>query len=131
MKYRLLAILEILTAAGIALYWVLFYSRGLSDENPSPCYLCYERAFPIPDAALATALLAAGVFLIRKHALGRLLTQASGGALVFLGFLDVSFNLQNGIYQNSAVDLIMNLLINGWCILFGVAQLILTRHNHG
>mgnify|MGYP005857871201 CR=1 FL=1 len=43
----------------------------------------------------------------------------AGSALVFLGLLDISFNVQNARYSIGAVDAAMNLLINTACVLFG------------
>lgn len=127
MGNRQLAFLQIFTAAGIAVFWILFFAVGLMPENPSPCFLCYEHAFPVPDLVLAATLMAAAILLLKAHPLGHLLTQAAGGALIFLGLLDISFNLQNAIYSSSMGDLIMNALINGWCVFFGTAQFVMLR----
>ncbi len=40
---------------------------------------------------------------------------------MFLGLLDFSFNIQNGVYMISTTDLILNAFINIWCVAFGVA----------
>jgi len=39
---------------------------------------------------------------------------------MFLGVLDFSFNIQNGMYAISALDLILNAFINLWCVVFGL-----------
>jgi hypothetical protein len=47
---------------------------------------------------------------------------------MFLGLLDFSFNIQNGIYMTSGLDLILNAFINIWCVGFGVAiAMLLSR----
>jgi hypothetical protein len=51
---------------------------------------------------------------------GNTLLVAGGGAMVFLGVLDISFNLQNGMYSISVMDMILNAFINLWCVIFGV-----------
>ncbi len=68
-----------------------------------------------------TALLVSGILLLRGKLLGNKLTLVASGALVFLGLLDISFNIQNGIYASSMVDLILNVFINLWCVGFGIA----------
>ena len=44
----------------------------------------------------------------------------SAGALIFLGGLDISFNFQNGIYENLSIDLALEIAINTWCLGFGL-----------
>ncbi|MBM3119483.1 MAG: hypothetical protein FJ006_08050 [Chloroflexi bacterium] len=118
-KDRVIPILEIVTAAGLILFWIAFSTVGLAPENPPPCYFAYEHAFPLPDICLALLLLAAGVLLLRRSPLGRTLSLIAAGALIFLGLLDFSFNLQNGIYLTSVLDLVLNAFINAWCVAFG------------
>ena len=33
--------------------------------------------------------------------------------------MDFSFNLQDGVYSASTLDLVINAFINAWCIVFG------------
>ena len=35
--------------------------------------------------------------------------------------IDFSFNMQNGIYLASTVDLVLNVFLNVWCVVFGIA----------
>lgn len=65
MKRRLASILQIIAGAGIALFWVGFFTVGLAPENPPPCYFAYERSFPLPDGVLPLALVSAGVLLLK------------------------------------------------------------------
>ena len=118
-KDRLIPILEIFTAAGLILFWIAFFAVGLAPENPPQCYFAYEHSFPLPDICLALVLLTAGILLFRQNRLGRTLALVAAGALIFLGLLDFSFNLQNRIYLASVLDLVSNAFINAWCVVFG------------
>jgi hypothetical protein len=60
---------------------------------------------------------------------GSKLSLVAAGSLVFLGLLDFSFNIQNGIYMTSKVDLVLNAFINVWCVGFGVAIAVLIGCN--
>ncbi len=124
-KRRLIASLEIVTGVGFFLFWIAFFTVGLAPDNAPPCYFAYERSFPLPDGVLAILLLIAGILLMKSKPAGRLLSLAAAGALVFLGLLDFSFNIQNGIYLTSTIDLVLNALINLWCICFGLAVAII------
>lgn len=119
-KERVTPILEIVTAAGLILFWIVFFTVGLAPENPPKCYFAYEHAFPLPDICLALLLLVSGILLLRRNSLGRTLSLIAAGALIFLGLLDFCFNLQNRIYLASVLDLVLNALINAWCVVFGV-----------
>ena len=127
-KGRAIPILEIVTAAGLILFWIGFFTVGLAPENPPECYFAYEHAFPLPDLVLAILLLIAGILLLKENPLGRTLSLVTGGALVFLGLLDFSFNLQNGVYSISAMDLVLNAFINIWCVAVGIAIIWHNRH---
>ena len=120
-----IAILELLTAVGLILFWILFFTVGMAPKNPPPGYLAYEHSFPVPDGLLSILLLVAGIMLLLNNPLGVNLSLIAAGALVFLGVLDFSFNIQNGIYKISKGDLILNAFLNVWCVGFGVAIAVL------
>ncbi len=113
-------VLESLTAIGLILFWTGFFTIGLAPESPPPGYFEYEHSFPLPDLILAAALLAAAWMLRRGKSAGRTLSLVCAGALIFLGVLDFSFNIQNGMYAISAMDLVLNAFINAWCVLLGI-----------
>ncbi len=117
-------ILSIITAVGLVLYWIGFFTIGLAPANPPEGYFAYEHSFPVPDIILAIVLLVGGILSLTGGAHSTTLLVAGGGALVFLGILDISFNLQNGMYSISVLDMILNAFINLWCVLFGVAIIV-------
>ena len=129
---KLIIVLETLTALGTILFWVGFFTVGLAPKTPPPGYFEYERSFPLPDAILSAGLLAAARLLHKGHPAGRTVSLVCGGALMFLGVLDFSFNYQNGMYKISAMDTTLNATINLWTVLFGLWLAITFRfkNNH-
>lgn len=121
----IIAILQLLTGAGLILFWVGFFTIGLAPKNPPKGYLEYEHSFPLPDALLTLLLLTAGILMLLNNPLSRTLSLVAAGGLIFLGVLDFSFNIQNGIYKISRSDLILNAFINIWCVGFGLAIIFL------
>jgi hypothetical protein len=117
-------IFQIITALGIVLFWIGFFTVGLAPETPPPCYFVFEHSFPLPDILLAITIFAAALLLLMGHRLGRTLSLASSGALIFLGLLDFSFNIQNGMYAISVADTILNGFINGYCVIFGIVVIL-------
>lgn len=118
-RIRLTGLLQVATGIGILLFWAAFFTVGLAPPNPPPCYFAYEHAFPFPDTLLAVGLVAGGRLLLAGKAAGRPLSLVCAGALIFLGVLDFCFNLQNGVYGASSMELVTNALINAWCVGFG------------
>jgi len=122
---KTIAVLELLTGIGFILFWIGFFTIGLAPKNPPQGYFAYEHSFPLPDGLLAILLLVAGILLLVNNPWGSNLSLIAAGALVFLGLLDFSFNIQNGIYEISKGDLILNAFLNVWCVVFGVAIAVL------
>ena len=116
---KVFPIFVILTAAGLVLFWIGFFTIGLAPDKPPAGYFAYEHSFPVCDITLAVVLLIGSIWSLKGQARGITLLAAGGGALVFLGILDISFNLQNGMYSISVMDMILNAFINLWCVIFG------------
>lgn len=115
--------LQIATGVGLILFWILFFTVGLAPENAPDSYADFERSFPVPDVILALALIASSVLLLRGDPAGVTLSHAGGGALIFLGVLDLSYNLQNMFALQSLKERIFSGFINLWCVFFGLAVL--------
>lgn len=109
-----IAALELLTGLGILLFWIGFFTIGLAPVNPPQCYFVFEHSFPLPDAILAFALIVAAAMLSKGRPVGRDLSLICSGGLMFLGVLDFSFNIQNGMYEISVLDTVLNAFINIW-----------------
>ena len=116
-----IAWLSIITGIGIILFWIGFFTIGLAPETPPEGYFVFEHSFPPPDCILAVALIIAGVLLLKKRHSGVILSLVTSGGLMFLGILDASFNVQNGMYCITPIDTILNAFINLWCFGFGLA----------
>lgn len=123
-KNSWIAVLAILTGVGLLLFWIGFFTIGLAPENPPPGYFEYEHSFPLPDIILSVALIIAGLLMLRERPLGRQIALVCSGSLIFLGLLDFSFNIQNGIYALSPTELLFNGGINLWCVVFGLIMAI-------
>ena len=119
-RRRLVSALEIVTGAGILLFWIAFFTVGLAPEKPPAGYFAYEYSFPLPDGLLSVLLVVTGILLMKNKKAGMPLSLVAAGALIFLGLLDFSFNIQNGVYAASYLDLAINAVINAWCVGFGL-----------
>ncbi|MBI9074949.1 MAG: hypothetical protein JEZ02_06020 [Desulfatibacillum sp.] len=117
--HKALAVLQIMTGVGIILFWIAFFTVGLAPANPPDGYFAFEHSFPLPDGVLCLCLIASGVMLLKGARSGRVLGLMGAGGLMFLGLLDFSFNIQNGMYAMGLSESLPNMLINGWCVGLG------------
>jgi hypothetical protein len=117
-------ILQIATGAGLLIFWALFFTVGLAPKNAPDSYHDFEHAFPIPDGILSVALIASSVLLLRGNPAGITLSHACAGALVFLGLLDITFNLQNMFARQTWKERFFSAFINLWCVGFGLFILL-------
>jgi hypothetical protein len=122
---KTLGYFETATGIGIVLFWMLFFAAGLGPANPPACYLAFEYAFPIADGVLALSLIVAGFLLTRGRPWGRFLSLPCAGGLIFLGLVDISFNVQNGLYAGPVVELLQNAAINLWSCALGIATVVM------
>lgn len=119
--------IELVTAVGIAVFWVMFFSAGGQDVDRPRCFLAFEYAFPVPDFILASALAGSAALVICKKAWGLVLSLVCAGALIFLGVIDLSFSLLNGTYRTLSADGVVDGAINLWCILASITIIALLR----
>jgi hypothetical protein len=128
------AILMFLTAAGAILFWATFPAdldaqRESAFASRSDAWLAWELSFPLPDAWVAATAILGAVGLWRVRPTGLLFGLVSGGAMVFLGLIDLLFFLQNGLYLPMNSEAAMELFIHVWAIAFGLFAILATwRH---
>jgi len=124
-KHRL-ALLQRIVAAAIVAFWISF---GLDHQDLPAEVVDYELNFVVPDLVWITVLLLAGSYWLKKgDRRGTMVSAAAGGALVFLGSLDVLFNVRHAQYTASLPQGLLNVVVNAGCILFGLWNLwVLTQ----
>ncbi len=114
-----LAIVQFAFAAGILAYWAAFFGLGagaFAGAVDARAFLAFESSFPVADGCLALVLVASGALLLRRDQRGIALTLVASGALLFLGAVDLSFNLQQGAFSGDATHAAANALLNATCI---------------
>jgi nucleoside-diphosphate-sugar epimerase len=125
---HIIARLQFLTAAGLLIYWPLFFTIGLAPEVPPFGYFVFQHSFVVPDVMLGIAFIRAASWLLSedfpKRRRGRSLSLVCSGALLFLGMLDISFNVINSFYSLLPLDTIVELAVNAWCMGFGVTSAV-------
>lgn len=127
---RVAIVIAMLVAALLTIaYWAVWYGGGrdLLASSHAASYFTFENAFPAADAWLTLALLLGALGLWMNRPWGLFWGLLAGGAGVYLGCMDVLFDLENGIYLVPAGGdpsaMIIELAINILTFTLGVAVL--------
>ena len=119
-----IARLQLVTAACLLVYWMLFFTVGLAPADPPVGYFVFQHSFTVPDIILALALTRAATWLLSEDSVqrsrGRALTLVCCGALFFLGMLDISFNILNSVYAVLSLETVVEAAVNAWCLGFAI-----------
>jgi len=109
--YIVVGLLFFATAATI-LYWVaFFFIPGSVQASEDPCYLTFELAFPLADAWMALAALLGGIGLLKKRPWGFLFGLLAGSAAIFLGLMDLLYDLEHGMFLQFSGAMVVEALI--------------------
>jgi hypothetical protein len=130
MKFRdrILGALLILSAVVTVLYWINYYSGG--DVRVSDARWCtgFEGSFPVADGWMAVCLFFAGIGLWLGRPWGARFGLLAGSALLYLAAMDITFDVENGLYALAAHSdpMKFEIAINVWSLTLGVATVILS-----
>jgi hypothetical protein len=108
-------------------YWLVWFGvdREILASAHTPSYYAFENSFPIADAWMTFVGLAAARSLFRRRASSLLWSIAAGTTSIYLGLLDVLFDLENGIYRSvDTGGVIVEIAINALTLSMGVWVLV-------
>src|SRR5207247_6270050 len=109
------AALLAVTAAGTAAYWIAFFAAGNAlHSSETDAYVAFEHAFPAADTWMASAAIFAAIGLVCRRPWAVLAGIAAGSALVFLGLLDMPFNLHQGPSPRPSAALATLAALRSW-----------------
>lgn len=114
-------VLLVVTAVLTVAYWLDFFLRGTVQAVEEDWYLRFERAFPAADGWMAACSLVGAVGLFTGATYGTVFGLLAAGALVFLGLMDLTFNLQNGMFRllPRSGQMWAEVVIIVWCLALG------------
>jgi hypothetical protein len=116
-------------AVGTTAYWIVFFTPGAVQVQRDAAYLAFEKAFPLADGWMAACAALAAVGLWRGRPWGLLFGLLAASSLVFLGCMDVLWNLNSGSYAIGSNAMKAEIVINVFCLAGGsLLILYLWRH---
>jgi hypothetical protein len=117
---RLVVGLLAITVVGTAAYWIGFFAGGETlHASTTDVYGAFERAFPVADGWMAACAAAAALGLVRGRAWAAPAGIAAGSALVYLGLMDVAFDVEQGLYAQRSGAMAVEIVINVFCLSVG------------
>ena len=100
-----IAVIEILMAGGIALFWFTWL-RTDHDEPWLPAgFNEHERVFVYPDLTMCLLMITSAILLLNGFAAGRRLSLVCAGMMLFLAVIDTAYFIQHGLFSKEK---------NGW-----------------
>jgi len=129
------AALMLLTAVGTLLFWATFFAdleaqRSGTLTSRCDAWFAWEISFPLADLWMAATAILGAVGLWRMRPAGLLFGLVSGGAMVFLGLMDVLFFLENGLYFPLTGEVAVELFIHAWTVAFGLSAIACIWNQH-
>jgi hypothetical protein len=123
---RALSIVLILGAIVTALYWWSYFTGGDVMVVQERWYSAFESSFPVADGWMALCMLAAGLGLWSGRRWAARAGLMAGSALIYLAALDITFNVENGLYALAATSeaMMFEIFINVASALLGVWTLL-------
>jgi len=95
---RILGSLLLLGAVVTIAYWANYFVAGDVRVVPDLWYSAFEDAFPVADAWMSVCLIGAGIGFWRGKRSAPFFGLMAGSALLYLAALDITFNVERGLY---------------------------------
>lgn len=113
-------------------YWSVFYTSGAVQARTDVVYLTFQKSFLLADAWLAVCCAVGAIGLWRRRAWGVLFGLFAASSSIFLGLMDVCFNLNEAMYQRGGGAMWLETGINAANLTFGaVIAAVLWSRRHG
>ena len=121
----MLAVVLIGAAIVTGLYWFDYFTGGQVRVVDARWYTAFEDSFPTADGWLALTALLAGIGLWSGKGWGARMGLLAGSAAIYLALMDITFNVENGLYALAAQSEAMQaeMAINAASLIVGIATI--------
>lgn len=117
---RVHAVFMLLAAGGTVAYWMTYFTSGATHVRTDEVYLAFENAFPLADGWMTVCYSLAAFYLWRGDRRALLWGLCAGSAMIFLGCMDLLFNLEQGHFRAPiSLEMWAEIVIVAFCLSFG------------
>lgn len=114
-----IAILEILLGIAFVGFWGIFYFTEYKKPTMDECSFKHEKSFPLPDLGWITpCLFIAGIGSLMGYEFGFFFAALAGSGMIFLGLIDLAYDIQNKFFTPVGNVIILVMLIGGPILIF-------------
>jgi hypothetical protein len=126
MAKRVLGVSLIVGAIVTGLYWWSYFTGGDVMTTHERWYTAFESSFPMADGWMALCVAGAGAGFVMQRSWAAPLGLMAGSALIYLAAMDITFNVQNGMYAWASANDAMKfeVFINAATLILGVWTLV-------
>jgi len=96
---RAMAGFQALFGVAIAAFWISFFASKEDFSEMPEGYLLHEKSFVWPDSLIVILLFISAGLLWTGNPLGERLSLVVGGMILFLGIIDIAYEVANGMYK--------------------------------
>ena len=125
---RVLGGLLVLAAVVTAYYWWDYFTGGDVMVLKDRWYTAFESSFPVADGWLSLCSLLAGVGFFLGSRTAPLFGLMAASAFFYLAAMDITFDVENGMYAMAAATDAMKfeIFINVSCLILGLWALVVS-----
>jgi hypothetical protein len=125
---KILAALLIVGSVTTVAYWANYFVAGDVRVLTDTWYTAFEDSFPAADGWMALCMLIAGIGLWRGARSGALWGLMAGSALLYLAAMDITFNIEHGLYAllPKSGPMVAETWINASSLGLGIATLLMS-----
>ena len=122
----ILSVLLIISAISLVYYWIDFYLRKGVQVIQEDWYLKFQRACSGADMWILACALIGAVGLLTEQNYGSLFSILAGSSAIFLGLLDITFNIDNKLYRlvGTSREMAFELGLNLCTLVLGIIVIV-------
>lgn len=122
---RTLGGLLVIAAAVTVFYWWSYFTGGDVMTTHERWYTAFESSFPVADGWLALCMLVSGAGFLLQRRFATPWGLMAGSALLYLAAMDITFNVENGMYALASANDAMKfeVFINAATVVLGLLTL--------
>jgi len=95
---QILGALLVIGAAVTLFYWWSYFHGGEVMVVRERWYAAFESSFPVADGWMALCMLVSGAGFLMQRRFAAIWGLMAGSALLYLAAMDITFNVENGLY---------------------------------
>ncbi|HEY1963188.1 MAG TPA: hypothetical protein VGG69_12270 [Rhizomicrobium sp.] len=101
---RVLGALLIVGALVTGTYWWSYFTGGDVMVLHERWYTAFESSFPVADGWMALCMLVSGIGFALRRNFAAPFGLMAGSALLYLAAMDITFDVENGMYEMARTD---------------------------